>query len=875
MKLTAITLNDVRRFTSPVRVTGIGAGLNVMSAPNEEGKSTLFDALHALFFQSYRSRGKEITALRPHAGGAPTVIVDLTTAEGAFRVMKRWFSKPAAEVWQGSRLVVKADDAETWIAALTQGKGDGGPAGLLWVRQGLTALDQGSKTEREVAHGARRDLMSSVTGEVESLTGGRRMDTAIARCRDELDRYVTSGGRPKAGGPLKAAEDEVVTLSQRQRELTTLTDTLRGNLDRRHAVRRELGELRAPEAIAERRKRLDAASRDHDAARQHAERTARALDVVTMARMTLTGATTRLVALRAAREEMANAERAAAEANAFDTEAQTVLAKADSALTQAQAEAGAARAALAAAEAQLRVSMKAEAARTAQTRRAEIDDRLTRAAGIEATLVADRKATATDPDTAGLARLEKAAQEVTVLQKLRDSAAADVMMVYAGGVTSGVSLDGVPIVAGAHQPIPEGATLDLAGLGRLTIRPGKTVDDTRKLAKAEADLASALAAFDLPDMEAARHAAALRAEATSRLAQAQATLAGLVPNGVAALRAERDTLPDPTEAGADVPAPDAAQSVVDLCANARDAAEASLDAARRTADQDRQTAARAAAANEGAQARLARATTAIAVFDNPESLERALASDRDLAEVRLTEAEAAHRGLAETAPDLAATEAALTRARSVDEQAEAEVARLAEELSGLDTAIDLRSGEGVEEELADITARLGTAERRLESLRFEVAVLQELAATLDTARASARDRYFEPVMAELKPLLRLLWPDAELRFDGDSILPMSLTRHGQEEEVDVLSGGTQEQIALMVRLAFAHMLAAAGRHAPVILDDALVYTDDDRIERMFDALHRQASELQIIVLSCRQRAFRDLGGQKLGFAPCDLPAEFG
>ena len=35
---------------------------------------------------------------------------------------------------------------------------------------------------------------------------------------------------------------------------------------------------------------------------------------------------------------------------------------------------------------------------------------------------------------------------------------------------------------------------------------------------------------------------------------------------------------------------------------------------------------------------------------------------------------------------------------------------------------------------------------------------------------------------------------------------------------------------------------------PVILDDALVFTDDDRIERMFDALHRQADDLQIIVL---------------------------
>jgi uncharacterized protein YhaN len=53
----------------------------------------------------------------------------------------------------------------------------------------------------------------------------------------------------------------------------------------------------------------------------------------------------------------------------------------------------------------------------------------------------------------------------------------------------------------------------------------------------------------------------------------------------------------------------------------------------------------------------------------------------------------------------------------------------------------------------------------------------------------------------------------------------------------------------------------------VILDDALVYTDDDRIEKLFDALHAQAQDQQIIVLSCRQRAFRDLGGTSLTFQP--------
>jgi len=34
---------------------------------------------------------------------------------------------------------------------------------------------------------------------------------------------------------------------------------------------------------------------------------------------------------------------------------------------------------------------------------------------------------------------------------------------------------------------------------------------------------------------------------------------------------------------------------------------------------------------------------------------------------------------------------------------------------------------------------------------------------------------------------------------------------------------------------------------------------------MFDALHGAAGDLQILVLSCRQRAFRDLGAPTLSF----------
>ena len=42
---------------------------------------------------------------------------------------------------------------------------------------------------------------------------------------------------------------------------------------------------------------------------------------------------------------------------------------------------------------------------------------------------------------------------------------------------------------------------------------------------------------------------------------------------------------------------------------------------------------------------------------------------------------------------------------------------------------------------------------------------------------------------------------------------------------------------------------------PIILDDALVYCDDDRINLMFDALSRAGKHQQIIVLTCRLRSF--------------------
>ena len=85
----------------------------------------------------------------------------------------------------------------------------------------------------------------------------------------------------------------------------------------------------------------------------------------------------------------------------------------------------------------------------------------------------------------------------------------------------------------------------------------------------------------------------------------------------------------------------------------------------------------------------------------------------------------------------------------------------------------------------------------------------------------------------------------------DSPSPGSRDRSGPNaENFDRLSAVTQEQIAVLVRLAVGAMICDRGQPIPIIFDDALVFSDDDRIEQMFDALNRAGLKRQVIVLTC-------------------------
>ena len=155
MKLRSISLSNVRKFAGQTAtISGISDGVSVVAQANEFGKSTFFDALHALFFLKYGSTTREVKALQPRAGGAVRVSAEIELPKGRFTLEKSFLAQKRASVKDAKGTIIALDDeAENWIAQL-MGSGLEGPAGLLWVRQGITALEPAGSSKTVCACGA-------------------------------------------------------------------------------------------------------------------------------------------------------------------------------------------------------------------------------------------------------------------------------------------------------------------------------------------------------------------------------------------------------------------------------------------------------------------------------------------------------------------------------------------------------------------------------------------------------------------------------------------------------------------------------------------------------------------------------------------------
>ena len=867
MKLRTIRLENVRQFAGKVMtVSDLGDGLNVISAPNEFGKSTLFDALQAVFLQPFGAANADVKSLQPQPGeGGVSVSVEVEIAGRSYRIDKRFLSRKQARITDLTSGAILAQDgaADIWLDSALGKGGIKGPSGLLWVRQGGGDFDWSPKAKDDADLSARRNILSTVAGEIDLVTGGRRFDLVLQRTEGALGALQTA----RTGKPTGDWDKVLKAIAGREAEVAELTAQvadLRSALDRRRQAEVRLAVLEAGAAVADRRQALDLAKAGMQAAQDHARLLEEAATKAALADAHLREAAVPLTTLIAAARQAETALAAHIAADASHAAAIAARQGCTDRLSLAETafvKALALRDALRRQDSAARDRAVREAAQSQAT---ALADRLTQAdAARQAAEAARAEATANLVTPERLARADQA--EAACQQAARTLAATGIALQVDYLGQGRLGLNGQDLPPGLVR-LRGGSVIDVPGLARLTVQADGADDSAARAGvdRATGTLAEALRAMEQPDLPAARLAAQRRAAVMHHAATQAAVLTALAPQGLDTLRADlvramaRIGGGDDDVGHADAVPPE----VIAAAEAALVTAETARTDARTDAESVMRELGKAQTEAELAGQALTRAAQArgdLADLPERQAALRATATGAQQAATRAADTLAA---LKVAAPDLATAKAELDRTASAAKAADVDVARLREARAGLNADIAARAEAGVEQALAEAQGDLASLQARADALAAEAAALACLRDALTQARGAAREAYFGPVQDELRPLLAILHGEAALDFDPDRMLPRSLTRAGtaQPEAMQTLSAGTQEQIAILIRLAFARLLARQGRPVPVILDDALVHSDDARIIAMFRALHRVAAEQQIIVLSCRQLAFAQAGG---------------
>lgn len=865
MKLRAIRLREVGCFSDPVVVEGLSGGLDVLADNNEAGKSTLFRALRTVLLERHTTAKQDVEALRPYKGGAPVIEIDFDIGAARYRLRKQYLSGKSALLTDLAAGAVKRNvDADEEVFRLIGADGGHHPYGLFWVAQ-EESFAPAEPDERE-----RAALAGIIQREVASITGGRRAQAIRGRAQESLDKLVTRQQMKPKGDYLEAS-------NERDRLSAAIAE---GEAETRkaEALFQALGEARArlaalddPQAEGERQRTIETAAEALDEAQRAKQQSDEAHMKLQLAELAHADAEREAKELREHLESERRLVEQIAGVQSQLSNAEAQMAQATENLETARLRLDIARHEHQVSEALIQQIRDGEARQRVEDNLAALRDRLGQARQAQEKLFAARDVLSRNKLTAvALKALETEDREIAILRTQLATAAPSLSVAYDPGQEGRIVGTSGPLQNNTHITIDRSTEFLIEGIGRITIAPGDVSDMSEQSAKLQSlndALERKLRRFGVASLEEARRLVLERSEADRTERSAQDQLRILAEKGIDHLQADITAL----ELRVAESVPQVSMTVAE---------------GTRRFDATRQALEQAMTQREEAQAARTLADNAhIALDVHNLVLRKQLSSlagnlppvgERGELLAGLDSKIAVARQAFETAQANFETKSkrVLTddemeglrarRKRALEAVKNAETSRV-----GLRDTVSTAQGQltqifesGAGERLDENKEHLAAVLARIERLEREVAELKLLIETLDACAAEARSAFFAPVVKGLKPLLSLVLPGSEVAF-GEDFTPESLSRSGRDEEFARLSGGTREQVAILVRLAFARLAAEAGRPSPVLLDDALVYADDSRIEKLFDALQIAAKAHQIILLTCRTKVFGPLGGTAL------------
>ena len=887
MKIRSLSVNQFKKFTSPQVLDGITDELNIVVGPNELGKSTLLDALRAVLFERYGSKAQVIQNLQNDRSlAAPVVELVFDIDGGEYTLTKRFMKREFAQLQCPDGTLLEADAAEAELRRLLGFKEAGsrgsnseslGMWGVLWVLQGE------SFGRPELTNSAQASLSAGLESEVGEVLGGRRgreLPQAIEQAMGEL---VTSQlKRPR--GRYKEAQDRVAELEQM--------------MDSQQQQQRELGETIEQLGAAEDRLRtLESGDQDQQYREDIIKTRAELKEVeqhqlqINAAQSELDNRSRQLVQAQDALRQRARGRAELAAAQDELTESSRVLADLRDRETEAQQRLDPLRQELQATETRSSDAEREEAywrnaatvvARTAELdslrrRQREIDDALERLAAVR------RAVAENNVDDQLMQRVRDAATALDRATARLSGAATVVRFDFSPDRMAGVEVDGNPLsnplaVVEATEP----TVISIPDRGQIVIDPALAEGAQLRAQQREAETAlnEALSEAAAESVAAAQLRRDERRSLEARVEAAREEVVRLgadredVAEQLNALEGWQRTLEPEWR---DLQSHDRdeaermlhdAQDELNRCRDAYRLAQLALDQRRESVDTLSGEVREQQGTVDLATELLTRRQTAFAT-------EVAETPDLEL-EANVRDAEAAvsdqQREIDTLQADLPPSSAELLQAR-IDRREEAIKAHnnrrsdLGAEISRLQGIIEAQEGAGIGETIEHTERELDRARDRHDRFEREVAVLDLLSTTLHEAESEANERYLAPVRSRVHPYLQMLFPNSEISLDENFNIVGVSRQRDYEERFDRLSIGTQEQIAVLVRLAFAEMLVDQGAPAAVILDDALVFSDDRRLQLMFDILAYAAKRVQIIVFTCREQLFEGLGANQLQLRP--------
>ncbi|OMC32092.1 hypothetical protein A5739_11855 [Mycobacterium colombiense] len=831
-------------------------GVVVVCGANEIGKSSMIEALDLLLEARDRSTKKEVKQVKPtHSDVGSEVSAEISCGPYRFVYRKRFHKKCETEltVVRPYREQLTGDEAHERVRAMLAETVDSD----LWHAQRVLQSASTAAVDLSGCDALSRAL-DVAAGDSGGLCGTEPL--LIERIDAEYGRYFTPTGRPT--GEWAAAIARLADAEAAVAECAAAVAEVDERVAR-HAV--------LTQQVADFSQRRIAAGPRVTAAQEAADKVAALTAQRREAQLVAEAAAATAAAAsgaHAARRQLLTEIEARAGAVA---ETQTQGQEAAAAQAAAHAEAEAAGAALQqATEALAELQRRTESARGTvdQLANREEADRLTaRLAKIDA-IERDRERIGVELGTIAVTE--------AVLRRIEDAAAAvdrtgDQLALTSAAIEFTAAADIQLTVDGRQVSLPAGQSwsttaagptaVEVAGVLTARVTPGATTLDIHaKHAAAQEEMAAALAAGGVSDLAAARSADQRRRELHSTRDQHTATLAGLCGDEQAGeLRSRLAQLRAEHPAGAELVVTDIGAARAELTAvlDARAAASSECEARRQAATAAAtklgELSTRATVLQNTLQAQRAELDAAAGRL----AAERASAGDDELAAAAATAlgaAQAAQQRAAELADALAAAAPDAVETELADAKREADSLReryeeAARALREITIELSVFGSEGRQGKLDAAETEREHAASEHSQVGGRARAAQLLRSVMTRHRDTTRRRYVEPYRAELQRLGRPVFgPSFEVDIDSDLCI-RSRTLNGITVPYESLSGGAKEQLGILARLAGAALVAKEDA-VPVVVDDALGFTDPDRLTKMGELFDTVGTHGQVIVLTC-------------------------